>query len=260
MSSKTSTVGRTAPRTGDSYWSLARSPLHCLIFLLPLLMLYEVGVLWLGGSRAQFLRNGADYWMRDWLQQQGWNAPWLLPVLVVAALLAWQVTGRFPWQVRADTLLGMAAESLLFACLLVLFAQVQDALFQQYVGPFSLSLPPTAAMGSQLARTVSFVGAGIYEEVLFRLLALPLAYVGLRLLLLPDRWSTIAAVLLTSLLFSLAHHIGPGAESFRWFSFVFRTCAGLFFAVLFVVRGFGVTVGCHAVYDILVGVLLRVDG
>ena len=259
MSSTVTNTTKRTSRSADSYWALARSPLHCLVFLLPLLIVYEVGVVWLGGSRALYLRNGADYWMRDWLLQQGWDAQWLLPVLVVLSLLAWQYAGRFSWKIRIDTLIGMAAESLLFACLLVLFGQVQDALFQQYIDPLSLAVPPTAALGSQLARTVSFVGAGIYEEVLFRLLALPLAFVGLRLLLVPDRWATVAAVLLTSLLFSLAHHVGPGAESFRWFSFVFRTIAGLFFAVLFVLRGFGVTVGSHAAYDILVGVLLRAD-
>ena len=241
----------------NSYLSLARSPLHCLIFLLPLLTIYEVGVLWLGGARATFMRNGADYWMRDWLQQQGWEAQWLLPVLVIAALLAWQVLGRYPWNIRFDTLIGMGAESLLFACVLLLVGQTQDMLFQQYLDPPQLTVSPTAAWGSPTARTVSYVGAGIYEEVLFRLLALPLAFVALRILLVPDRLATVLAVLGTSLLFSLAHYIGPGADTFTCFSFVFRTVAGLFFAVLFVVRGFGITVGAHAVYDVLVGILLR---
>ncbi|MES2792182.1 MAG: CPBP family glutamic-type intramembrane protease [Planctomycetota bacterium] len=244
-------------RAADSYWSLARSPLHCLIFLLPLLAVYEVGVLWLGGEGAPHLRNGADYWMRDWLLQQGWDAQWLLPVLVIAALLAWQIAGRFTWNLRFDTLIGMAAESLLFACLLLLLAQAQDAVFQQYIDPLNLAVAPPAALGSPTARTVSYVGAGIYEEVLFRLLALPLLFVALRLLLVPDRWATVAAVIGTSLLFSLAHYVGASADTFTYFSFVFRTVAGLFFAILFVLRGFGITVGSHAAYDVLVGVLLR---
>lgn len=257
MSERSSTISRTRSSGTDSYWSLARSPLHCLIFLLPLLAIYEVGVLWLGGAQATLLRNGADYWMRDWLLQQGWEAQWLLPVLVIGVLLAWQVMGRFPWSIRIDTLIGMAAESLLFACVLLMLGQTQDLLFQQCLDPLNLAVSPTAAVGSPTARTVSYVGAGIYEEVLFRLLALPLAFVALRIMLVPDRWATVLAVLGTSVLFSLAHYVGPGADSFTSFSFVFRTIAGLFFAVLFVLRGFGITVGAHAVYDVLVGVLLR---
>lgn len=241
----------------ESYWSQARTPLHCLVFLLPLLTVYEVGVLWLGGSQPERLRNGADHWMRGWLQQQGWDTPWLLPVLVIGGLLAWQIAGRFPWQARFDTLVGMAAESLMFACVLLLLGQVQEALFQQCLDSRGLVLPPIGALGTNWASTVSYMGAGVYEEVMFRLLALPLMFVTLRLLLVPEKWATIAAVLITSVLFSLAHYVGSSADSFTYFSFIFRTLAGCVFAILFVVRGFGITVGSHAAYDVLVGVVLR---
>jgi hypothetical protein len=56
-------------------------------------------------------------------------------------------------------------------------------------------------------------------------------------------------------LFSLAHYVGPHGDEIRLASFIFRTLAGAFFAVLFVVRGFGIAVGAHAGYDILVGLL-----
>lgn len=244
---------------GDSYWSLARSPLHCLIFLLPLLGIYEFGVLWLGGERSEQFRNGADYWMRAWLQQQGWQIPWLLPVLIVLALLVWQVVGHFAWQVRFDTLVGMTAESLLFACLLLMLGQLQDAFFHRYFDTPRMALAPVAAMSTQWGQTVSYMGAGIYEEVLFRLLALPLTFVALRLLLVPEKWATILAILSTSLMFSLAHYIGGAGDSFTLFTFLFRMLAGCVFAVLFVLRGFGITVGSHAAYDVLVGVVLRMD-
>ena len=42
------------------------------------------------------------------------------------------------------------------------------------------------------------------------------------------------------------------AEPFTWFAFIFRWMAGVFFAWVFVFRGFGVAVGTHAMYDILV--------
>jgi len=67
----------------------------------------------------------------------------------------------------------------------------------------------------------------------------------------------IASILVTSLLFSAAHYLGPAADSFTLFSFVFRTLAGMFFAVLFVMRGFGITVGAHAGYDLIVGIVLK---
>ena len=69
------------------------------------------------------------------------------------------------------------------------------------------------------------------------------------------RWlGTASAVILTSLLFSAAHYVGPHGEPFDAFSFSFRCIAGAFFAVLFVWRGFGIAAGTHAMYDIFVGI------
>ncbi|MDB5392102.1 MAG: amino terminal protease self-immunity [Planctomycetaceae bacterium] len=249
---------RNASKTrGDDYWTAARSPLCCLIFLIPLLAAYEVGIIWLGGTNPEFLRNGADYWMRVWLEQQGSPLPWLLPFLVVATLLSWQVAGKFPYTCRLETLVGMAAESLLFACVLLLLAQGQEWLFRTYFGPVDLAITNRALAYPSLARIVSFLGAGIYEEVLFRLLAIPVAQVAFRVLLVPPRYTLSASILATSLLFSLAHYLGPAADTFSTYSFLFRSLAGVFFALLFVIRGFGITVGAHAGYDLLVGVLLK---
>ena len=61
------------------------------------------------------------------------------------------------------------------------------------------------------------------------------------------------AVTASALLFSLAHHAGTPGEAFTWFAFIFRWLAGVYFAWVFVVRGFGVAVGTHTAYDILVG-------
>jgi hypothetical protein len=57
-----------------------------------------------------------------------------------------------------------------------------------------------------------------------------------------------------ALAFAAAHHVGPYGEPVRPDYFVFRAAAGLYFTVLFVTRGFGIAVGAHAGYDVLVGV------
>jgi membrane protease YdiL (CAAX protease family) len=72
----------------------------------------------------------------------------------------------------------------------------------------------------------------------------------------PGRLAAVMAAITTSFLFAIAHHVGPAADAFNLFSFSFRAAAGVFFAAVFLLRGFGITVGSHAVYDLLVGVLL----
>jgi membrane protease YdiL (CAAX protease family) len=106
---------------------------------------------------------------------------------------------------------------------------------------------------------IGFLGAGVYEELLFRLIFLSL--VGWVLSRIPAlrRPAMMIAVVLTSLAFAAAHYVGPYGEPvqlFRsafWFSFSFRFLAGTFFGTLFVYRGFGIAAGSHAGYDILVG-------
>ena len=241
------------------YWFEARRPLPCFMFLLPLLLAYEAGVLWLGGHDPSLIRNGADDWMRGWLQIAGARGMFLLPGLVSVGLLIWHISRQYPWRVAADTLAGMFAESLLFAFCLIVVGQLQEILFQRWAHWESLAVPGRAlAIGNDhvLARMVTFIGAGIYEEVLFRLCLLPACYAAFRFLRLSRGWSSVLAVVSTSLIFSMAHYVGASGDQFSVFSFTFRTMAGLYFAALFVMRGFGITVGCHAAYDVLVGVIL----
>jgi len=240
------------------YWRLSRGPLASLLFVLPLLLLYEGGVLLLGPDAV---RNGADVWLRELLDLTGLGSYCLLPLLTVAVLLGWHHTTRRSWQVEPRVFLGMLAESALFGFLLLVVAIVQ----WQVVARISAAAPaaPVATQAtiavtsplSILRRLIGFAGAGIYEEVLFRLLLLPLLYGMVGLVSTAWKIRAGAAIVLSSLAFAAAHYVAPGGESFAWFSFLFRTLAGACFALLFVIRGFGIAAGCHALYDIFVGIL-----
>ena len=67
----------------------------------------------------------------------------------------------------------------------------------------------------------------------------------------------VLSIISTSLVFSLAHYVGGQGEAFSLFGFAFRAVAGMFFCVLFFLRGFGIAVGSHAMYDVIVGVLME---
>jgi hypothetical protein len=227
------------------YWGISRAPLTSLVFALPLVVTYEAGVLVLGRGSP---RNGADVWLRQFLDALGFGSYFLLPTLTIVGLLAWHHVAHDRWQVRAGVLAGMALECAIWAAVLVGLARLQGRLWPH-------ALPLAAAPGREgvIARVIGFCGAGLYEEVLFRLLLLPaVAFVLERLGV-----ATVAAVgwavVATSCLFSLAHYVGPLGDSFDLYGFVFRALAGVFFAVLFLARGFGIVAGTHAVYDILVG-------
>ena len=254
------------------YWFETRRPFCNLVFLLPLLVVYELGILLLGGSHSDALRNGADAWMRLFLLRLGIDLLWLLPMSLIGALVFWQWASRQPWRMSWDTLGGMVAESLLFAFALILLGQGVDSCFRQHPANL-LQVGGSGWSNSLLIRSVTFLGAGIYEEFLFRLCLIPVTYAGFRALLVPHRWSVGATVVLTSVVFSLAHYLGTPDQGYSlslladaavrvqstralWFGFAFRTLAGMFFAALFFLRGFGITVGAHAAYDVIVGAVL----
>lgn len=225
-----------------SYRALSRTPLTSLVFTLPLVLAYEGGVLLLGRGTP---RNGADVWLRQALDALGFGAYFLLPTLTVLGLLAWHHVEHDRWHFSPGVLLGMAGESMLWALVLVALARLQERLWP-------LQVPP-AAWESLTARLVGYCGAGLYEEVLFRLLMLPAVAWLLRRLGGSDETGLVGAIVLTSGIFSLAHYVGPLGDVFEPYSFTFRVIAGIFFALVFLGRGFGIAAGTHATYDMLVG-------
>jgi hypothetical protein len=252
------------------YWHEARRPLPTLAFVLPFLLAYEIGVTWLD-LQPDALRNGADSWMRTWMSSIGLPVGWVLPGLLIVGLLSWQMLGRHPWRVSFDTLTGMFGESLLFALLMIVGGQSLSVLFRnQGFETLQTAGPDNASPGT---RAISFLGAGIYEEMLFRLALIPLVFYLLRTLLIPRKLSIVASVLVSSVVFAGAHYLDPQAtlslgglnaaygrvadNPDLWYGFTFRLLAGLTFALLLLVRGFGITVGCHAMYDVLAGVLMQ---
>ncbi|MEN6405951.1 MAG: CPBP family intramembrane glutamic endopeptidase [Thermoguttaceae bacterium] len=216
----------------ERYWVESRRPLASLVFVAPLLVLYEVGVLALGVRQ-----NGADAALQHLLEMLGFSQHVLPAFLLICILLGWHYLAHEPWQLSGGILSGMAAESLLLGLVLRVLSFVQNAMM---------------SLGATLKASLGFLGAGIYEELVFRLILLSILVWAFRHAKFTPRMSVVAAVALSSLLFAAAHNVGPYGETLAWSRFLFRTLAGVFFAVVFWYRGFGIAAGCHAAYDIFV--------
>jgi membrane protease YdiL (CAAX protease family) len=107
---------------------------------------------------------------------------------------------------------------------------------------------------SAIGAVLGFAGAGVYEEMLFRMLLLPPVGFCAARLGIERGIGVVLAVAVSSVIFAAAHYLGPHGETFNGFSFWFRFTAGAVFAVLFVYRGFGIAAGTHALYDVFVSV------
>ena len=78
----------------ESYFPATRHPWPCFLFLLPLLVLYEAGVLVLGGMHPETLRNGADNWLRWGLGSMGVETHFIAPVVLLLGFGIWSVRRR----------------------------------------------------------------------------------------------------------------------------------------------------------------------
>jgi hypothetical protein len=207
-----------------------------LVFLLPLLLFYELG-------RQYYPSNSivAFSLMQRFFAFFGATGHYLPALAVIGILLGCHFAQRGAWHLDWGDLWKMAAESVLLAFpLLLLWVGA---------GPYLARLPLYAGH-MEGAWTVPCIGAGIYEELIFRLIILNLlSFLAIDLLGVPRGWGNAGIVIASAVLFSAYHYLG--SEYFSPVTFVFRTIAGLYFAAVFLCRGFGITCGCHASYDLL---------
>ncbi|HLW67598.1 MAG TPA: CPBP family glutamic-type intramembrane protease [Gemmataceae bacterium] len=247
-----SLVDRRVLSGSSDYLRSTRHPWASLLFLAPLLSAYEAGVVWLGGSKPDMIRNGADAWMRWGLESFGLNQLVVAPGIIGVIFVIWT---WWRWAERPKALFtvlfGMLLECLLFALGLWAISHGFEPLLKSLQVPMATG-PQVDPM---LAKLVTFVGAGIYEETLFRLALFSGLSLLLRLALVPKPSAVLLAASISAVLFAGAHHVGPYGEKMDTYVFLFRTMAGVYFALVYQLRGFGVAAGSHACYDLLVGLM-----
>jgi membrane protease YdiL (CAAX protease family) len=145
-----------------------------------------------------------------------------------------------------ETLWGMFLESILLAMPLLALGIA--------VARWHIRVPLRAEFHISSDNLILSLGAGVYEEFVFRLGMMTLVCIlAIDLLRLRKSLSNLLMVLVSAVLFSLYHYLGN--ETFQVQSFVFRASAGIYFAILFLTRGFGITCGCHIAYDLAIVLL-----
>ncbi len=242
-----------------SYWHLSRAPRYSLLFALPLLVAYEGLAALAGNSAGLSLRNGADVWLKaPFVLLLGPRGPVVFGALVVggAALLVLRDVRRTRDGVRARVLAAMLAESAALAVVCAFGVGAATGLVLRVLSVRAAPLPGggTSALAAP-SRLMLSLGAGLYEELLFRVVLVgALAALGRRVLGLTPRAAGVLAVVCGALVFSAAHYVGAYGDRLTFESFLFRAIAGLFFSALYLLRGFGITAWTHALYD--VGVLV----
>jgi CAAX prenyl protease-like protein len=236
------------------YWRATRAPRYSLTFAFPLLLVYELLAFLLTHDALAGVRNGADVLLKSlFLGLGGRNGLIAFGIAIVgtAVVLVWRDRRR-SGAIEPRYFPLMAAESVLYA---LVFGLIVGTLTGLLLRGLATSASPLALQGAPSlalpARLMISLGAGIYEELLFRVLLVgSLAWFGRRAL----GWSAwaagLAATITGALVFAAFHYIGPYGDRLELTSFTFRAVAGVLFSALYLLRGFGITAWTHALYDV----------
>jgi membrane protease YdiL (CAAX protease family) len=221
------------PDESDTRRGILARPLDALIFLLPLMIVYEISSLKYADRVIAF-----DL-MRMFFELFGY-AGMLAPGLgVVAILLATHLVSGEKWAIHWDKVGMMYVEAVLLALPLL---------------GLNLLLPLSGIDGeveTLWGRLALSIGAGVYEELIFRLVLISVVMIiGADLFKFKQARVVVVAVALSSLAFAAHHHQPIGAEPFDPIRFVFRAVAGAYLAAVFWYRGYGPAAGCHAAYNV----------
>lgn len=240
-----------APPRPSSYWELTRAPRYSLTFALPLLLAYELLAMGLNQASSAGIRNGADVLLRSLAATVlGDRGPLLFGALVALTLVTIAIRDRHRAGagLRPRYFVLMLAES---AILALGFGFVVGIVTAQLLNALpAVSIGQPAQMDWPVVFMVS-LGAGVYEELVFRVLLVSGLLLLARGIFGFGRGAAAAfAVTIGALVFSAFHYIGPYGDPLELPSFTFRTVAGLAFSGLYVTRGFGVTAWTHALYDV----------
>ncbi|MCC6680818.1 MAG: CPBP family intramembrane metalloprotease [Phycisphaeraceae bacterium] len=243
-----------------TYWQRSQRPLQALFFLLPLIICYEVAsVLTAVPGEPRLPKIVAESLLGDFFLQFGVTGTYLPPIIVMVVLIAMHFTHRDHIVFEPKLYGFMAVESVamaipLFVFMLVLF---RDPALQQAASQFTASATDAASSTSGgggrpwYTGLVHALGAGIYEEMLFRLIAISMLHLLLvDVLAIPEHIGATTAVILSALAFALYHF--PSLHEIDVSRFLFYSIAGIYFAAVYVLRGYGIVAATHAAYDVLV--------
>ena len=228
----------------SNYWKETHTPLYSFIFTLPLFLIYEIGIFSISASDLPLLRNGADVIMRQMMEmfgvfgRYGFSGSFLIGFMVAFLRQKKKIMST---AIRGEYLLTMLFESIGWAIILTIVMIWFPILLMN------------GKDGRLVQQVVLAIGAGIYEEFIFRVILITgLAAVLEFIFQWGEVGEKVGAVILSAMLFSGFYFVGAFGEPPSVYIFIVRLIAGIVLGGIYVLRGFGVAAYTHTIYDLFV--------
>lgn len=233
------------------YFQSTHSLLYSYLISLPLLLLYEILIFIARPDSEQVVRISVDVWIKTLFSYVGQDV--LSLTLIFVALLGIFVLYRERHKLstlKGSYFMTMLIEASVYAFVLALIISMTVSSLLQ------IAAPDTVASLSKLEQLALSLGAGLYEELFFRVILVSLLLLLLKLFIDKKILRYGLAMFIAAFLFSLVHYVGELGDPFMLGSFLFRFLFGLALNAIYILRGFGMAAWTHAIYDIMVVVYL----
>ena len=228
-----------------SYWKVSKNIFYSLLFILPMLFIYEVLCFLLFIENTIEVRNGADVLFRQLFSSFGNYTERVYALILLCLILIIMYFNKNVikhGRLKLSFLLCMFIESLFWASIFIFIMSTTDNIL--------LSVVNRNIITEQFYLAI---GAGIWEEILFRVGAINLVMLFMsKVFSISGAFSTIIAIFVSAVLFSFFHYLGPFGENFMYKSFYIRLIAGILLGSLYIFRGLGITAYTHIIYDIVI--------
>lgn len=224
------------------YFYYTKNNIVSLFFIFPFFLMYELLSSILFDHSNYIIRNSADIIFRDILSIITDNTILTFNSLLLLGISAYLIINYKKTENNFNLffMFLMFIEGLVFGIILVFLLNGFEFLnfnYDYYLYDYNFMF-------------YSCLGAGIWEEILFRFIFLNL-FILITSKFFNKYSSLIISVFISSLLFSLFHYIGSLGDVFILYTFIIRLFGGIYLSIVYLYRGLGISMISHIIYDFI---------
>ena len=226
-----------------SYYEYSKDVLTSLIFISPLLILYEMLAYFIFNNANFVIRNSADVYIRNFFEFIGFSSNILLLFVIIIVILLYVLLNQNKYKnytFNYKYYICMYFEGIILGGILLLFLNGY-----KFIHIYSFEYYESYYMYFYYC-----LGAGIWEELLFRLIIFNFS-VYIISFFFNIKIAQISSVIISSILFSAIHYIGVYSDVFTMSTFIIRFVGGVFLCLIYIKRGIGISCMSHYSYDVM---------
>ena len=227
-----------------NYFNLSKSPFYSFIFILPLFIIYELGISTISSEDLPTIRNGADVLLRKMLATIGISGVYGMGLLLLIGIVISFLINKRKFKelsLKSNYFIFMIFESIIWSILLFIILSK---------GQLLLAKSSSKILTQQI---VLSIGSGIFEEFVFRVMLVSSIALIVGLLVKKKYIYKISiSIIIASIIFSVFHFTGEYAEDPKISLFILRFVAGIVLGYIYIFRGFGIAAYSHSFYNLIV--------